>query len=78
MRLQGLKQMDELMSFARTYLDFERPIAELDGKIEQLLELNEADVDVSAEVEQLRQKSATELEKLYKNCLLYTSDAADD
>ena len=54
------------MSFARTYLDFERPIAELDSKIEQLLELKDDTVDVSAEVSQLREKSVQQLEQLYK------------
>ena len=54
------------MSFARTYLDFERPIAELDSKIEHLLELKDDEVDVSTEVEQLREKSVKQLEQLYK------------
>ena len=55
------------MSFARTYLDFERSIAELDEKIEQLIDLKDGDVDVSSEIKQLREKSVVELEKLYKN-----------
>ena len=54
------------MSFARTYLDFERPIAELDSKIEHLLELTDDEVDVSTEVKQLREKSVKQLELLYK------------
>lgn len=54
------------MSFARTYLDFERPIAELDSKIEHLLELKDDTVDVSAEIAQLREKSVQQLEQLYQ------------
>ena len=54
------------MSFARTYLDFERSIAELDSKIENLLELKDDTVDVSDEVSQLREKSVQQLEQLYK------------
>ena len=54
------------MSFARTYLDFERSIAELDSKIEDLLESKDGAEDVSGEIAQLREKSATQLEQLYK------------
>ena len=54
------------MSFARTYLDFERSIAELDNQIENLLEMNDETVDVSEEVKQLREKSVQQLEQLYK------------
>ena len=47
---------------ARTYLDFERPVAELDNKIEALLaEGGEA----AKGVEDLREKSKTELKTLY-------------
>ena len=54
------------MSFARTYLDFERSIAELDSKIEDLLETKDGGEDVSAEIKQLREKSVQQLEQLYK------------
>ncbi len=54
------------MSFARTYLNFERPIAELDSKIETLLELKDEAVDVSAEIAQLREKSVEQLTQLYQ------------
>ena len=50
---------------ARTYLDFERPIAALDKKIEDLLQ-REDGVDAS-EVTALREKSNTELLALYKS-----------
>ena len=50
------------MAIARTYLDFERPIAELDKKIEEIL----ADSGDLKEVERLRNRSRDELISLYK------------
>lgn len=54
---------------ARTYLDFERPIAELDSKIEELetvlAKSGEDAPDVAEEVAKLRQKSADQLKTLY-------------
>ena len=54
----------------RTYLDFERPVAELDAKIEELEALaasNSADVpDVADEIAKLRQKSSDQLASLYE------------
>lgn len=54
---------------SRTYLDFERPIAELDAKIEELEAVqsrNGADApDVAEEIARLRQKSADQLKSLY-------------
>ena len=50
---------------ARTYLDFERPIAALDNKIEELLARPDG-ADVS-EIAALREKSNTELTTLYKS-----------
>ncbi|MBL4617573.1 MAG: acetyl-CoA carboxylase carboxyltransferase subunit alpha [Robiginitomaculum sp.] len=51
----------------RTYLDFERPIAELDNKIEELESLSngETGVDVAAEITALRTKSAKMLADTY-------------
>lgn len=53
----------------RTYLDFERPIAELDAKIEELesvLARNGEDApDVADEIAKLRQKSSDQLKSLY-------------
>ena len=53
----------------RTYLDFERPIAELDSKIEELeaiLARNGEDApDAADEIAKLRQKSADQLVALY-------------
>lgn len=53
----------------RTYLDFERPIAELDSRIEALettaSKNSEDGPDVGEEVAKLRQKSAEQLKTLY-------------
>ncbi|MEQ8405066.1 MAG: acetyl-CoA carboxylase carboxyltransferase subunit alpha [Oceanicaulis sp.] len=53
----------------RTYLDFERPIAELDAKIEELetvLKRNGEDApDAKDEIARLRQKSSDQLKTLY-------------
>lgn len=54
------------MSTARTYLDFERPLAELDGKIDDLKALNGPDgVDVSEEVARLEDKAQSQLKSIY-------------
>lgn len=50
------------MSTARTYLDFERPIAELDSKIE---DLRGANGDI-AEISLLEEKSKEQLKEIYK------------
>ena len=44
----------------KTFLDFESPIAELEGKIEELRYVqNESAVDISAEIEQLSKKASS-------------------
>ena len=51
---------------ARTYLDFERPLAELDSKIDELKAMNGPDgVDVSEEVNKLEDKAAKQLKAIY-------------
>ena len=50
------------------YLDFEQPIAELEVKIEELqLVGSDANMDISQEIENLRQKSTKLTEKIYSN-----------
>jgi len=50
------------------YLDFEQPIAELEGKIEELqLVGTDNDLNISEEVAKLREKSAKQTENIYKN-----------
>ena len=51
----------------KTYLDFERPIAELEGKIRELEHLAESDssIDIAAEVAPLRDKASQLLAQTY-------------
>ncbi len=51
----------------RTYLDFEKPIAELESKIEELSALGEADsaVSINEEIVKLREKAQSALEETY-------------
>ena len=51
----------------RTYLDFEKPVAELEGKIAELQALSEDDdtVDVDNETKRLQKKAAEALDELY-------------
>ena len=48
------------------YLDFEQPIAELEGKIEELSNVgSDADLNLAEEIERLRGKSTSLTEKIY-------------
>ncbi|MEJ2416039.1 MAG: acetyl-CoA carboxylase carboxyl transferase subunit alpha [Exilibacterium sp.] len=50
------------------YLDFEQPIAELEGKIEDLqLVGNDNDLNITEEIAKLREKSVKLTENIYKN-----------
>lgn len=50
----------------KTFLDFEQPIAELEGKIEELRFVhNESAVDISKEIEQLEKKSQQLTKEIY-------------
>jgi len=50
------------------YLDFEQPIAELEVKIEELqLVGSDNDINISAEIQTLREKSSKLTEKIYSN-----------
>ncbi len=53
----------------RTYLDFEKPIAELESKIEELSALadGESTVSINEEVARLREKAQLALEETYAN-----------
>jgi acetyl-CoA carboxylase carboxyl transferase subunit alpha len=53
----------------RTYLDFEKPIAELESKIEELSALGEGEsgVSIKEEIARLREKAQAALEETYAN-----------
>lgn len=54
------------MNSARTYLEFEKQIAALDGKIDELKGLNgDTSLDVSKEVVQLQEKADKQLKAIY-------------
>jgi acetyl-CoA carboxylase carboxyl transferase subunit alpha len=51
-----------------TYLDFEKPLAELEGKIEELRHLGDsAEIDIASEVEKLKAKLDKTLKTTYAN-----------
>lgn len=51
-----------------TYLDFEKPLAELEGKIEELRHLGDsAEIDIASEVEKLQAKLDKTLKTTYAN-----------
>ena len=53
----------------QTYLEFEKPIAELEGKIHELRSVGQTDgaVDIFDEIQKLEVKVAEKVERLYKN-----------
>jgi len=53
----------------RTYLDFEKPVADIKGKVAELKALGEGDegVALDAEVKQLEEKAASRLTEIYAN-----------
>ena len=52
----------------KLFLDFEAPVAELEGKIEELRYVqNESAVDISAEIDQLSKKSQQLVKDIYSN-----------
>lgn len=54
------------MSMNPNYLDFEQPIAELEGKIEELSNVgSDADINLAEEIDRLREKSTGLTEKIY-------------
>ncbi len=53
----------------QTYLEFEKPIAELEGKIRELRSVGQTEsrVDIFEEIQKLEVKVAEQVERLYKN-----------
>ena len=49
------------------YLDFEKPLADLEGKAEELRAMAESDSDVETEAKALDEKAKARLEQLYKS-----------
>src|SRR3954468_20985468 len=51
----------------RSYLDFEKPVAELDSKVDELRALAASGSDIGEEISRLEEKSAQALNDLYAN-----------
>ena len=53
----------------RTYLDFEKPVAELEAKVEELRTLDQSDggVEIGEEIARIEAKAADALRQLYEN-----------
>ena len=51
----------------RSYLDFEKPVAELDSKVDELRALAASGTDISEEVSRIEEKAAQALAELYAN-----------
>ena len=51
----------------RSYLDFEKPVAELDSKLDELRTLAASGTDISDEIGRIEDKAAQALADLYQN-----------
>ena len=51
----------------RSYLDFEKPVAELDAKVEELRALAAGGSDIGEEISRIEDKAAQALNDLYAN-----------
>src|SRR6201988_5442409 len=51
----------------RSYLDFEKPVAELDSKVDELRALASSGTDIGEEVGRIEEKAAQALADLYAN-----------
>src|SRR5258706_2042999 len=51
----------------RSYLDFEKPVAELDSKVDELRALTAGGTDITEEVSRIEEKAAQALAELYAN-----------
>src|SRR3979409_1965379 len=51
----------------RSYLDFEKPVAELDSKVDELRALAAGGSDIGEEISSIEEKSAQALKDLYAN-----------
>ena len=50
------------------YLDFEKPIVDLDQKIDEMIEMNSKDgTDLSSEIVRLKEKRKKLMKKVYSN-----------
>jgi acetyl-CoA carboxylase carboxyl transferase subunit alpha len=62
-----LAYIDLVPDHMRSYLDFEKPVAELDAKIDELRALAAGGSDISDEISRIEEKAALALSDLYDN-----------
>ena len=59
--------MEQAGSLMRVFLDFEKPVADLEGKIEELRHLsNDGDINIAEEVGKLKLKVERQLRNTYQ------------
>src|SRR5207342_936835 len=63
-RLPYIELMPDQM---RSYLDFEKPVAELDSKLDELRAMAASGTDIGEEVTKIEEKAAQALAELYAN-----------
>ncbi|MCL2714748.1 MAG: acetyl-CoA carboxylase carboxyltransferase subunit alpha [Alphaproteobacteria bacterium] len=56
-----------MLDTMRSYLDFEKPVAELDSKVDELRELAASGTDLAEEISRIEAKAAQALSDLYAN-----------
>src|SRR4029077_20593748 len=64
---QVLTYIDLMADHMRSYLDFEKPVAELDAKIDELRVLAASGSDIGEEITRIEEKAAQALNDLYAN-----------
>jgi acetyl-CoA carboxylase carboxyl transferase subunit alpha len=64
---QVLTYIDLMADHMRSYLDFEKPVAELDAKIDELRALAATGSDIGEEISRIEEKAAQALNDLYAN-----------
>jgi acetyl-CoA carboxylase carboxyl transferase subunit alpha len=62
-----LTYIDLMPDQMRSYLDFEKPVAELDSKVDELRALATGGTDIGEEVSRIEEKAAQALAELYAN-----------
>src|SRR3979490_436024 len=56
-----------MLDHMRSYLDFEKPVAELESKVDELRALGAAGSDIGDEISRIEEKAAQALTDLYAN-----------
>src|SRR5580698_2702759 len=65
--MQVRPYIDLMPDHMRSYLDFEKPVAELDAKVDELRALAASGSDIGDEISRIEEKAAQALKDLYAN-----------